>query len=198
MFLDGNGSSFLFDNVDRPMLGNPRHSWILDFTPLIPDSRYWIPVSVSGTWILDSKCDLVRFRILELYSGFRIPGLRIPQTKISRIPETRFSAYIRWGWGRPWIAHCMKLETECKMPRRRRQRERQKSNWLNKQNNNSARASRFLVHFFTVTATTRGKWLNSRFMEEVNKWPLIFLSLSELKYDSWEFGSKRVCLHFTK
>ena len=39
------------------MLGNPRHSWILDFTPLIPDSRYSIPAFVSGTWILDSKCD---------------------------------------------------------------------------------------------------------------------------------------------
>ena len=88
MFLDGNGSSFLFDNVDRPMLGNPRHSWILDFTPLIPDSRYWIPVSVSGTWILDSKCDLVRFRILELHSGFRGPGFRIPKAKISRIPDS--------------------------------------------------------------------------------------------------------------
>ena len=39
------------------MLENPRHSWILDFTPLIPDSRYSIPAFVSGTWILDSKCD---------------------------------------------------------------------------------------------------------------------------------------------
>ena len=77
----------------------------------IPRRGLRIPVFVSGTWILYSKCDLVRFRILELYSGFRIPGLRIPQTKISRIPETRFSAYIRWGWGRPWIAHCMKLGT---------------------------------------------------------------------------------------
>ena len=28
----------------------------------------------------------------------------------------------------------------------------QKSNQLNKQNNNSARAARFFVHFFTVTA----------------------------------------------
>ena len=37
-----------------------------------------------------------------------------------------------------------------KMPRRRRQRERQKSIiGLNTQNNNSARAFRFFVHFFT-------------------------------------------------
>ena len=65
MFLDGNGLSFLFNKVDRPMLRNPRQSWILESTPRIPDIRHWIPVFVSGTWILDSKCDLVRFRILE-------------------------------------------------------------------------------------------------------------------------------------
>ena len=40
------------------------------------------------------------------------------------------------------------------MPRRRRQRERQKSNRLNKQNNNAALASRF-VHFFVATAPLR-------------------------------------------
>ena len=66
----------------------------------IPRRGLRIPVFVSGTWILDSKCDLVRFRILELYSGYR-------------------------------------------------------SNWLNKQNNNSARASRFFVHFITVTVRIR-------------------------------------------
>ena len=40
-------------------------------------------------------------------------------------------------------------------PRRRRQRERQKSNRFNEQNNNSARASRFFVHFFAFTAQLR-------------------------------------------
>ena len=49
--------------------------------------------------------------IPELYSGFRSPGFRILQAKISQITETRFSAYLRWGRGRPWIAHCMKLGT---------------------------------------------------------------------------------------
>ena len=34
--------------------------------------------------------------------------------------------------------------------RRRRQRERQKSTKFYEQNNNSARASRFFVHFFAV------------------------------------------------
>ena len=38
---------------------------------------------------------------------------------------------------------------------RRWQWERQKRNSLNRQNNNSARAARFFVHFFTVTARLR-------------------------------------------
>ena len=38
------------------------------------------------------------------------------------------------------------------MSRRRRQRECQKSNGFNRENNNSARASRFFVHFFAVPA----------------------------------------------
>ena len=33
----------------------PKQSYILDSTPWILDSRYWIPVFVSGTWILDSN-----------------------------------------------------------------------------------------------------------------------------------------------
>ena len=39
--------------------------------------------------------------------------------------------------------------------RRRRQRESQKSNIFNERNNNSARASRFFVHFFAVPAQLR-------------------------------------------
>ena len=39
--------------------------------------------------------------------------------------------------------------------RRQRQGERQKNNRFNKRNNNSARASRFLVHFFAVPAQLR-------------------------------------------
>ena len=33
--------------------------------------------------------------------------------------------------------------------------ERQKNNWFNEQNNNSAHASRFFVHFFAVPAQLR-------------------------------------------
>ena len=41
------------------------------------------------------------------------------------------------------------------MPRRQRQRGRQKSTRLNRQNINSARASPFFVHFFAVTERLR-------------------------------------------
>ena len=46
------------------------------------------------------------------------------------------------------------------------------------------------------TAMT-GKWLVSRFMEDVNKRRLNLLSLSILECGSWEFGSKRVRLNST-
>ena len=71
--------------------------------------------------------------------------------------------------------------TDFKMPRRWRQRERQKSNSLTMQNNNFARASRFFVHFFTVTVstTTTWKYLISRFEVDVNKQWQNFLFLSE-------------------
>ena len=49
-------------------------AWILDSTPWIPDSRYWILVFVSGTWILDSNPGF-----LDLYSRFhkqKFPGFQ--------------------------------------------------------------------------------------------------------------------------
>ena len=42
-----------------------------------------------------------------------------------------------------------------KIPRRRRQLERQKNNTFNKQNNNFARTSHFFVNFFPVFARLR-------------------------------------------
>ena len=44
---------------------------------------------------------------------------------------------------------------DLKIRQRRRQRELHKSNRFNNQNNNFARASRFFVHFFAVTARLR-------------------------------------------
>ena len=60
-----------------PKCGNPRQSWILESALWIPDSRYWIPVFVSGTWTLlpNHQWDS---GFLELYSGFQTPGVRIP------------------------------------------------------------------------------------------------------------------------
>ena len=43
---------------------------------------------------------------------------------------------------------------DLKQRRRRRQQQRQKNDWFYEQNNCSARASRFLVHFFDVYCTT--------------------------------------------
>ena len=84
--------------------------------------------------------------------------------------------------------------------RQRRERKRQKSNKFNNQNNNFAGASRFIVHFFAVTArvTTTWKCLISRFTEEVHKRQRNFSFLSELGYGSKEFNLKRVHPHLTK
>ena len=60
---------------------------VLDSTPWIPDSRYWIAVFVSGPWISDSN-RLWYSRLLELYSGFQNPGLRIPEAKF--LPHSGF------------------------------------------------------------------------------------------------------------
>ena len=50
---------------------------------------------------------------------------------------------------------CLGYNRDLTKPRRRRQRECQKKNRFNEQNNNSARASRFFVHFFAFTAQLR-------------------------------------------
>ena len=43
----------------------------------------------SGFQVLNSS--LFFSQILELYSGFQIPGFQIPQAQISRVPEPGFS-----------------------------------------------------------------------------------------------------------
>ena len=58
----------------HPPYGNPRHSWIPDYTPRILDSRYWILDSLSvelGFWI-------------TIVSGIQIPWsiFQIPKPRI--------------------------------------------------------------------------------------------------------------------
>ena len=66
------------------MWGNPRQSWIVDSKPGIPDSTYWIPVFVSGTWIPDSN----RFGIRISWVVFRIlkPRIPIPDSTSNNFP----------------------------------------------------------------------------------------------------------------
>ena len=69
------------------MLGNPRHSWILDSTPWIPDSIYWIPDLFQ--WNLDSGFELlVGFRIPT--PVFRIPRPRIPDSTSKNFQDSGF------------------------------------------------------------------------------------------------------------
>ena len=86
--------------------------------------------------------------------------------------------------------------TELKQRRRRRQRERQKRvKGLDRQNNNSARASRtFLCRHCT---TTTWKCLTSHFVENVNTRQWLYFSFPELQYSLLEFISRKNCQHLT-
>ena len=67
------------------------------------------------------------------------------------------------------------------MRRQQWQRDSQKNNRFNEQNKNSARASRFFVHFSAITARLqRENALLHTFMEDVNKRRRNFLALYEL------------------
>ena len=72
----------------------------------------------------------------------------------------------------------------CKIPRLRRQRERQKSNWLNRQTTTLHVHHALLYISLPHCAITTGKCLISRFIEDVNNRRLDFLSLSELECGS--------------
>ena len=63
---------------------------------------------------------------------------------------------------------------------------------LDWQNNNFARASRFLVHFFAVTARLRCEnALISRFVEDVNTRQRLSFSFPELWYSLLELNSRK-------
>ena len=66
----------------------------------------WIPVSVNGTWILDSNrlCDS---GFLELYSGFQKP--RIPDSKSQNFPDSGIRIPLPWAICRVAFAPAQKL-----------------------------------------------------------------------------------------
>ena len=94
----------------RPMEGNARQSWILDSTPWVPNSRYWIPFFLVelGLWfpmvsgILDSLSCVPNpnFRILD--STSKLPWIPNSTSKYFLDSLTWGVVYIRnckGGWG---------------------------------------------------------------------------------------------------
>ena len=108
------------------------------------------------------------------------PDLDSDTSSVSRNFCSRCSDVI--SPGNQWWRHEMSavISGEFKQPRRRPHRRLQKNNRFNDQNNSSARASRFLVHFFDVYCTTT-TWnlLIWRFMEDVDILRRISLHLFE-------------------
>ena len=79
----------VFSRTNAQSEGNPKQSTclVLDLTPWIPDSRYWIPVSISGT--LESGIQsLVGFRIS--WAVFRIPKPRSLHSTIEFLLNSSF------------------------------------------------------------------------------------------------------------
>ena len=86
-----------------------------------------------------TKCEQKRVRTLTVI---------IKNILLNSLSNHQFSLFHR---GHRWVSN----KRDLKIPRRRRQRELQKSNRFDKQNNNFAHASRFFVHFFASTARLR-------------------------------------------
>ena len=78
---------------------------------------------------------------------------------------------------------------ELKQRRRRRQWERQKAMGLDWQNNKFARASRFFVHFFAVSARLRRASCVP--VEDGNTRQQLSFSFPELRYSGIELNSKK-------
>ena len=89
---------------------------------------------------------------------------------------------------------------ELKQPRRRPHRRLQKNNRFNDQNNSSARASRFLVHFFDVYCTTTTWnlliWRLWRTWTYYDEFPFIFSSLYKIVRNST--SGKVACIWHTE
>ena len=74
---------------------------------------------------------------------------------INTNPRASFCTVILTVWDITVVTLSRDTNRELKQRRRWRQREGQKAIDLDKKNNNFARASRFFVHFFDVTARLR-------------------------------------------
>ena len=86
------------------MQGNPGQSWILHSTSCTPDSRCWILVFVTDTWILYSRLKWDFRYLLSCNCNSWIPKPRILDStseNISRIPKSGFLA-LRRPSGRFW------------------------------------------------------------------------------------------------
>ena len=96
-----------------------------------------------------------------------------------------------------FFGNAVRVDRDLKQRRRRRQRELQKRNRLRlaKKKNKSARASRFFVHCFAVTARQRREI--PLVMEDVNSRQWLSFSFSELRYSLLEFNSRKKRQHLT-
>ena len=154
MFLDGCGPSFLVNKVYRPTVRESKT--VLDSGFHAGDSWFQVLDPSLCQWNLDSGFQ-VRFNAIpDSWAVLWIQKPRIPDSTSKNFPDSRNQIHrLHEMRLRKALNSALHETRDFETPRRRRQQERQKSNWLNKQNNNSARASRFFVHFFTVTARLR-------------------------------------------
>ena len=85
----------LFLPQARPMLGNPRQSYILDSTPWILDSRYWIPDSLFVE--LGSRIPIVG-GIRIPWAVFGIPHSKAQDFRYSTSKNFPYSglSYVKW------------------------------------------------------------------------------------------------------
>ena len=111
------------------------------------DSGFQVLDSSLCQWNLDYGFQARFSAIPDSCAVFWIQKPWIPESTSKIFPDSRNQIHrlhaVRF---RKALNSALHETRDFKMPRRRRQRERQKSNWLNKQNNNSARASPFFLY----------------------------------------------------
>ena len=119
------------------------------------------PSSALSVLLHCLKTELWIYQLKKSLAGKKVEGSSGIQNQIRRKGSS-----LPLAWGSRVVRH---WHRELKQLRRRRQRRLQKNNRFNDQNNSSARASRFLVHFFDVHyTTTTWNLLIWRFMEDVD------------------------------